>query len=330
MNYKHNLSTKRLNEFVKGDTIYCRYNKSEQKPLFLCEFIEYDKSKAVVTARILEHFEWNKGYKQDEIIKVKYHDCALYGNATGDDSSRAYFRFFDYSLYAMHPLEKHQVSENDVHISKHPSYGLARFSRINGSHRALFGSSIQNQNTITLTITRAEHQRNLGNDWYHGNQEIIEVEMSQTQFAELITSFNYGTGIPVTIKHLNHDIYPNPPFLSKVDLHNSEFQKRMYNYRKRMEEVVEKTTDILKNKNSIGKGDREQILQELESLMSVVSNGIPFYQEQFVEAMEKTVLEAKGEIEAFVEKQIRDKGLEAIGFNKQNNMPRIELNDEQP
>lgn len=326
-NQVHNLSTKRLNEFEKGDTIYCRYKKSDTHPIFLCEFLSFDKSKGVVTARIIEHFEWKTAYAGDEIIKVKYYDCALYGNATGEEG-RNYYRFFDSSLYAMHPMEEHKVVENDVHVSKHPSYALARFSRINGSHRSLFGSSIQNQNTIVLSISRATHERSLGSDWYHSNQEIIEVEMSQNQFAELITSFNYGTGIPVTIRHINHEQYPNPPFIAKSDLFVNEFQKRMYNYSAEVRKVFEKTTDILKNKNSIGKGDRELILKELESLMSVLENGMPYYQGQFIEAMEKTVLEAKSEVEAFVEHAIRTKGLEAIGYNKSENMPRLENGSE--
>lgn len=322
-NPKHNLSTKRLTEFVAGDTIYCRYYKDDSKPLLLCEFLSYDNSKATVTARILEHLEWNAGYKQDEIIKVKYNDCALYGNATKEDG-RSYYRFFDYSLYAMHPLEQHEILENDVHVSEHPSYGLARFSRINGGHRALFGSSIQNQNTITLSISRAKHERNIGNDWYYAKNEIIEIEMSQNQFSELITSFNMGSGIPVTIKHINHDIYPNPPFQSQADLHSQEFQKYMYNYRKEIETVLEKTKDVLQNKNSIGKGDRETMLKDLESLMDKLSSGIPYYQQQFSEAMEKTVIEAKAEVEAFIERQIRNKGLEALGYDVERDRPRIE------
>lgn len=322
MNIKYNLSTKKLNEFVSGDTIYCRYNKSDQKPLFLCEFISYDYKKALVTARILEHFEWNKGYKQDEIITVRYSDCALYGNAT-DEENRAYYRFFDSSLYAMHPLEEHKVFGNDVHVEKHPSYGMARFSRINGYNRSLFGSSVQSQNSITFTISRAKHERSHANDWFHSCEELIEIEMSNNQFAELITSFNYGSGIPVTICHVNHDRYPYPPFQSKFDLHNAEFKKQMFNYGIDAQKMVEKTLDLL-NKNTIGKTDREVIRKEIESLMNMIKSSIPFYQEQFVEATEKTLVEAKSEFEAWVEGQIRSKGLQALADEIKSQMPLIE------
>lgn len=318
----HNLSTKKLTEFVNGDTIYCRYNKSPQKPVFLCEFIEYNSKKATVTARILEHFEWDKGYKQDEIISVSYYDCCLYGNAT-DEENRAYYRWFDSSLYAMHPLEEHKVFENDVHVEKHPSYGMARFSRINGYNRPLFGSTLQTQNSIVLTIVRATHKRSLANDWFHSGEELIEIEMSNNQFAELITSFNYGSGIPVTIRHFNHDHYPHPPFQSKFDLHNSEFKKQMHNYAIDAKKMVEKTLDLL-SKNTIGKGDKEVIKKEIESLMMMIQTSIPFYQEQFVEATEKTLTEAKSEFEAWVESQIRSEGLEALSLEIKSQMPELE------
>lgn len=314
--YVKNLSTKKLTEFVKGDTIYCRYTKSDQKPIFLCEFISYDHKHAKVKARILE------GYNQDEIITVNYENCALYGNAT-EDADRAYFRFFDSSLYAMHPLEKHKVAGNDLHVSEHPSYGLARFSRITGGNRSLFGSSIQSSNTITFTITRASHERDLGNDWYHSKNEIIEIEMSNNQFAELITSFNYGEGIPVTIRRINHDRFPHPPFMSKIDLHNNEFKKKMYNYAVDAEKMVAKTLELLKKPN-VGKGDKEVIQKEVESLLNMLKSSIPFYQNQFVEATEKTLTEAKSEFEAWVESKIRSKGLEALGDEIRAQMPVLE------
>lgn len=323
-----NLSTKRLTEFVKGDTIYCRYKKDKgSNPLFLCEFISYDKSKAVVTARILQHYEWKAGYKQDEIITAKYHECALYGNATNEEG-HSYYRFFDHSLYAMHPMEVHKVIENDVHVSEHPSYAVARFSRINGGHRALFGSSIQNHQTITLTVSRASHHRSLGNDQYFGKSEVIEVEMSETQFSQLITSFNMGSGVPVTIKRLKGEMYPNPPFQAKADLFVSEFKKRLHNYSIEVKSIIEKTTDILKNKNNIGKGDRETMLKELETLTTELASSIPFYHEQFMEATEQTLLEAMTEMESIANRIIQDRGMEALGITKENLLPRLSSSNE--
>lgn len=73
-----------------------------------------------------------------------------------------------------------------------------------------------------------------------------------------------------------------------------------------------------------GKTDREVIRKEIESLMNMIKSSIPFYQEQFVEATEKTLVEAKSEFEAWVEGQIRSKGLQALADEIKSQMPLIE------
>jgi hypothetical protein len=328
LNPKHNLSKKKLTDFTSEDTIYMKYTKSERKPIYLCQFISYNHNKSVVTGKVIEVEQDYEKRIIGEIITARYDNCALYGNAT-DEENRSYYRWFDGSLYAMHPLEQHKIVANDLHVEKHPSYALARFSRISGGHRALFGSSIQSQQTITLTITRARHDRSSNNDWYYGQEELIEVEMSQNQFAELITSMNMGQGIPVTIRHINLERYPNPPFQSKADIFAGEFAKSMHNFTIDMKKLVEQSVDMLKNKATIGKGDRDVILKNIDQLVSHISSTIPFVSQQFQESMEKTVVEAKSEIEAFIENKIRTTGLEALGFKKEDNTPIFHIDNKE-
>jgi hypothetical protein len=285
--------------------------------LHLCKFLSYDSKKGTVTGEITSVKDKWRERIIGNTITSKIDSCALYGNASNEEN-RSYYRWFDRSLYAMHPLEEHKVFENDVHVSKHPSYGLASFSRISGGHRALFGSSIQSQHTITLSISRAKHDRSLSNDWYHVQQELIEIEMSNNQFAELITSFNMGSRIPVTIRHINHEQYPSPPFQSKADIFSAEFGKQMQNFGVDMKKTVEQANDILNNKNTIGKGDREVIIKSIETLMRHITSEIPFVQKQFTESMGKTIVEAKSEVEAFIENKIRSTGLNALGYQKEN------------
>ena len=76
---------------------------------------------------------------------------------------------------------------------------MLSFHRTRSSHAsALFGSSIKHKDTIRLEISHGELERGLNHDWYHANKCIVECEMSQSQFAEAITSMNMGDGVPVT------------------------------------------------------------------------------------------------------------------------------------
>jgi hypothetical protein len=320
---KHNITTKKITEFTVQNTIYIRDNKDDRKLVYLCNFINYNKEKRVVTGIIIEENEGIFNHAVGRQISAGLSSCALYGNVGNE---QPHYRWFDNSLYAVHPLEETKIDEHGVHVEKHPSYGLIQFSRRSHNGASLFGSSIQSRETVSLTISRAKHKRDLADDWYYSENEIIEVEMSQIQFAELITSFNRGEGIPCTIRHVDFERYPEPPFQSKADIFHSEFQNKMHNFSVDIQKNMEQAIDILKNKNNIGKGDRDVILKGLESLMQELSSNIPFVAEQFTESMQHTVLEAKGEIEAFIENKIRTTGLEALGFKKEDHTPLIDNN----
>ena len=68
----------------------------------------------------------------------------------------------------------------------HPAFGMARFSRVSGDNR-LYGSAVRHQHFISLCIMRGSYQHDLGRDWYHGGEELIEVFLSASQFAEMLT-----------------------------------------------------------------------------------------------------------------------------------------------
>lgn len=53
-----------------------------------------------------------------------------------------------------------------------------------------------------MYLREGEVTRELSNDFYYGGNEIVEVKMSYSQFAELITSMNQGTGVLVTLNIL--------------------------------------------------------------------------------------------------------------------------------
>ena len=67
---------------------------------------------------------------------------------------------------------------------------MLAFSRRTGGKNHLFGSSIEHNNVIAMTLRHGEVTRELNTDWYHGDKIIAEIEMSYSQFAEAISSMN--------------------------------------------------------------------------------------------------------------------------------------------
>lgn len=196
---------------------------------------------------------------------------------------------------------------------KHPSYGLLKFSRTHGGNGNLFGSSIQHHEKIELTITPGSVERDLNNDSYMTEgRPIITVAMSPTQFAEAITSMNQGLGTPCTILSRDGERMPDCDFTNKRQEFENEMQEHMDTLQEKLSKLTEQAEDILINKKSVGKADREAILRGIASLRQEIQANVPFVLEQFNEQMDKTVTEAKMEVDAYTHRKVQEFGLESL------------------
>lgn len=208
---------------------------------------------------------------------------------------------------------------------EHPSYGMLSFS-IGTMNRniSLFGSSIQSHNIITMTLKHGATERMLNNDYYYGKGIIAKVEMSYSQFAELITSMNMEDGVPVTITYTEKDGHiEETPFESKQERFKQEFSEHLNDINQEVNEITRNVNEMFNNKSAIGKRDREKIIKMLKHLSMEIGSNSEFIYEQFNEQMDKTVTEAKGEIEAFCQNKINSIANAAIA-EKQGDFKALE------
>lgn len=199
---------------------------------------------------------------------------------------------------------------------KHESYGMIGFSRSYGGERYLFGSSIPHNNVITLTIREGEKDRSLNKDWYHGRRRLIEVEMSQSQFAELITSFGHGDGVPCTIREVMGERKEECPFNNKRMEFENEVKEHIEEIHADTEKLLKEVAYLFNEKKTLNKADKEKVTDLLNKINREIKSNTPFIMSQFNEQMDKTVKEAKGEVEAFTQNKMHSLALEAL---KQNN-----------
>ena len=203
---------------------------------------------------------------------------------------------------------------DDAKTYEHESFAMLGISRTTCNKGInLFGSSIKHNNTISLRIKPARVDRHLNRDWYHAKSlPYIEVEMSYSQFAEAITSLNCGDGIPVTLRQLNGRQIEECPQFDKRQEFEVEFEKEMLGISKSLRRLTENAEALLDSKKAPTKAEKETILNGIKSLRQEIENNIPFMQKSFNEQMDKTVLEAKGEVEGFVMHKIISAGLEGL------------------
>lgn len=196
---------------------------------------------------------------------------------------------------------------------RHESYGLFGVSCSVGGDGVLFGSHVLHNQQIRIRIRRAKVQRDLHQDWVHGDQhEIIEVAMSPTQWAEAITSMGMGDGVPCTINKVMGKRMAPPPHKSERKNIQDEFAADMKQAASLLDDRIAAVRALLEKK-SVTKGDIREILGTLGRLKMELGANAAFVHKQFDEAMDRTVAEAKGEVEAFVQHTIMRAGLEALG-----------------
>ena len=205
-------------------------------------------------------------------------------------------------------------------VETHPSFAMISLSRwTSGGGHSFFGSSVEPHAGVSLSIRRGEKHRSLGNYWYHATEEIIEVNMTEAQFSEMITSFNIGGGIPVTLSHISKKtiqdlpdgMIPECPEINERKTVESEFKALMTRCAAEVAKLVE-TAKTYQDKPTINKADRKVFTDLAHSIQCVIENGLPFIQGQFNEAMDKTVTHAKADVDSYMSNLLRQAGMDSL------------------
>lgn len=186
-----------------------------------------------------------------------------------------------------------------------PSYGTIIFNRAQTTGATLFGSNIKHNEMITLEINHASMKRDLHSDWVHDENTIVSVEMTYSQFAEAISSFGMHPGVPVTIRYTEKEGYikERPKFKNKRIQLDEELKEQMDKVSHITRNAYKNVADILGKKGSVTRADKDEILRIMNELANAMPN-TEYMHTQMIEEMDKVVLEAKNEIEAFTKRRI--------------------------
>lgn len=177
---------------------------------------------------------------------------------------------------------------------------------------------------MRLTLSLAELHRHLNYDSYMPKDRLVEIEMSPTQFADLITSANVGVGVPVTIRWVKDGgRVPDCPAETKRQQFEQEFDRSVKKVMSNVSKLSERAKELLA-KSSLLKAEREELRGLIYSIEQDCRANLPFVQSMFNEQMDRTVSEAKGETEAFVENMIHSIGVEGLEARLKEYAPQIQ------
>ena len=189
----------------------------------------------------------------------------------------------------------------------HPAFGFIRINRVQGGDPTLFMSNVRHQNKVILCIGRATMARRHHADSHYAQNEEIQIEMSTVQFADLMAGLGQGGGVPCTIRRMR-GADGKCVFVPGIDMENTtaryskEVKKAFRQRGSDLSDLVKTVRESLEAAK-VSKTKQADILEPIERLAREIGANMPFMADQFMEAVEGMVQEAKAVVEAYAEER---------------------------
>ncbi len=193
----------------------------------------------------------------------------------------------------------------------HPAFAGIVAHRVTG-YRALYGSDFRHRSFMRVTITRSEHIRGLSHDSYHGSMRpLIEVDMTEAQWAEFISAPNIGSGVPCTIDSFNGERMPYlPDPEDKREVFTDEAREHLVDGMRQLAEIKA----MLATQSGISKTAQRAIAAKIETAERQLGPNLDFVAKSFAKHVENTVSKAKPEIHGHMLRQMTRAGSDAMGM----------------
>lgn len=186
---------------------------------------------------------------------------------------------------------------SDQDIEREAYMGMIEVVTTQG-RRALFDSEVNHNHSVTLRICEAFRERRHSHDKIYPDRQIIEVNMSATQWARMVSSQGM-MGTPCTINNIQGKRIDQPKLRKSMPIHKAE--------------VLEGLEGVLATLDELGDTKLTRAQKDLVRKAHMeLSDRIPFVVEAAEEHMESFTEKAKAEVESFISGSLKNIGLEAL------------------
>lgn len=202
-------------------------------------------------------------------------------------------------------VEMARIIENPVVNERgeeeHPAFGSVRVSSVQSSPgKVMFDSDIRHSTYVSLEFSTATRKRDLKRDWIHSDKRLLQVSMSQAQWAALVSNFG-GSPVPVTLDYVQGCApISELPFGSRLEMSANETKDAAHEAFAR----VRKAFEVYQADKKVGN------LRSLECAIQQAPGNIEFAAQSLIEHVETVTQKAKADIEAMVDARIQHLGLE--------------------
>lgn len=196
----------------------------------------------------------------------------------------------------------------------HPAFGQISVSRRHAGGRGvnLYDSDFGHSDFVTIEIKRSQLRRGLSQDWHYPYEELIHLDMSESQWATFVSSFNSGSGVPCTLTWLPEEgRIPGIPSFDRPEVFKKEMNATMA---KAVSEIDSLVASI--KESGLSQKKQGELLSKAAIARQELTSNMGFVERQFSEHVENTVERGKQEIHGYINSAISRAGIEAI--NNQN------------
>lgn len=206
-------------------------------------------------------------------------------------------------------VTRRELSRGPVEVLTHPSFGQIAVHRITGGTR-LYGSEFQHNHFIRITVTESHLQRELSNDWPMGGARVMELDLSEAQWATFVSSMGQGSGTQCTLRATTTD-QAIPEIAALVN------RKRQFRdeYERQTQDgigVLEELVLSIEDNRSLSAAQKKKMAGSVRSAIAHLRENANFRHQQYEEFLEKTTEAAKAEIHGYVSGTLQRIGLDAL------------------
>lgn len=185
----------------------------------------------------------------------------------------------------------------------HPAWGMIGASRVSSTPgAALFDSDLLHGHYVIVRLQRADRTRNLLHDFLFGGRRdrIVEIAMSEAQWASFVSTMNSGEGVPCTIQSVGNDLMPEVPHEPRLAVSMKEVEGAA-------------TKAISEIKERFATYEEHHTKANLRSLAAAIANApanMTFAASSLTEHVENVVQRARADIEAMVSSRAKQLGID--------------------
>lgn len=189
----------------------------------------------------------------------------------------------------------------------HPSFGMigAYRTSIGPRGKSLFDSDILHNHTVVVRIQTAQRKRDISKDWISSDRELIEIEMSEAQWASFVFSMN-TSGVPCTLQRVQGERIEQPPHAPRLQ-HSFDETRAAAD---RAFAGIREAMNVYMELPNTPAGPKREALSTLQAKINNAVPNVDYAGRVLAEHAENVVQKARADVEAMVVQRAAHLGLD--------------------